>query len=184
MVLVILLVVPGLRLTLSSWVHGTVIKTGLLTPKPEKTGIFLQEEDYQMIVENEMGEVSSLHIWKDKVLFVNFWATWCAPCLAEMPEIDKLYQLSREANIQFLMISTDQDWDKAKTYIRNKQYSFPIYRLKSSVPSVFYAKTIPATYVIAAGGELRLKKFGMASYYNEDFIDFLKSLYTSELKNS
>lgn len=182
-ILLVLLLVPGLRLTVAAWMQTAVLKTGLLKAQPTDTQVFLTNLDYQMTLEKASGELVQLQDWEDQVLFINFWATWCAPCLAEMPDINNLYgKAQSNPKIQFVMISTDEDWEKAKGLIQKKEYDFPIYRLRSAVPASLYSKSIPATFVVAPGGEIKLQRQGMASYDHSQFLDFLNSL-TTPLKN-
>ena len=72
-----------------------------------------------------------------KVLFVNFWATWCAPCRAEMPEIDAYYQQHREQGLVVLALSTDELADEPKVREAAKPFSFDVAMLKAARVSGF-----------------------------------------------
>ena len=117
-----------------------VLWTGIMTPDIE---LPLEEQmpaDYDWQIVSLNGETVDLNDLKGKVLFINFWATWCPPCVAEMPNIHSLYKKYKKVesdSIVFLMISVDDDWQKVKDFISRKEYTFPVYRLDSHLPSVF-----------------------------------------------
>src|SRR5919112_4123771 len=60
------------------------------------------------------GNKLDIQTFKGKKVFVNLWATWCPPCRAEMPSIEKLYQASDKEKAQFVMLSLDNDFESAK----------------------------------------------------------------------
>ena len=93
----------------------------------------------------EAGELSNTPI------FLNFWATWCKPCLLEMPSIAKLYKEYQTEDIRFLIVNTE-DADAVQTYEAKKQTGLPHYTLNSS--GTIPIKTIPLTYLINENGEV------------------------------
>ena len=177
LLLVTILVIPSWRLFVASNLQKGMLLTGLFQARPQPLEEVLNEADHQMLLEDVNGEIHSLKQWQGQVLFINFWASWCAPCLAEMPDINNLYlKTQHEPKIQFLMISTDQDWAKARQLVANKEFQFPIYRLRSDMAPTLSSASIPATFVVAPDGQIALKKQGMASYNHSSFLEFLKDL--------
>jgi len=173
--LVVILLVPSWRLTLASLVQSAVLKTGLLKPKVEATGVTLGAADYQVTLEAANGQLLSLDEWQGQTLFLNFWATWCAPCLAEMPDLEALYQeLNQHPNLKFAFISTDKDWEKAKSFMTRKGYEMPLYRVVGG-SALFNVSTLPTTMVINNAGELVVNRQGMAQYHSQEFMKFLKA---------
>lgn len=83
------------------------------------------------------GRPFSLERAKGRVLLINFWATWCGPCRAEMPEIDAYYKLHRERGLEVLALSTDELNDESKVREAAKPYTFPVAMLKTSQLSGF-----------------------------------------------
>jgi thiol-disulfide isomerase/thioredoxin len=69
---------------------------------------------------------------RGRVLLVNFWATWCAPCRAEMPEIESYYQARRQAGLEVLALSVDDLADEAKVRSVARSFSFPVAMMKAS----------------------------------------------------
>ena len=104
---------------------------------------------------------------------MNMWATWCPPCIAEMPDIHELYKDVASEDIVFVMLSLDDDPQKAKDFIAQKKYTFPVYFLNSPLPKVYSSNSIPTTYVISPEGKIVSKNYGMANYNNSSFKKFL-----------
>ena len=109
-----------------------------------------------------------------KILFVNFWATWCTPCLKEIPSIIELYDKYKN-HIVFLCIS-NEDTQTIKAYLEKSNQDFPVYRQTGNLPSDFYAQGIPATFVISKDRKILLKHIGSANWAHEDVIAFLDDL--------
>lgn len=72
------------------------------------------------------GKKVSLSELKGKVVLLNFWATWCGPCRAEMPGLNKLYQELREKGLVVLAISVDASDKPVKEFMKDKKFSFPV----------------------------------------------------------
>ncbi|MEH0158671.1 TlpA disulfide reductase family protein [Limibacter armeniacum] len=132
--------------------------------------------DYNLQLEDMEGDVMSLQDLKGKTLFINFWATWCPPCVAEMPEIYELYSEMKNEEIAFVMISVDEDPLKLQKFLERKAYDFPVYQLKSSVPEVFQSSSVPTTFIVSPDGKIVLKHAGMASYNNDKVKTLLRNI--------
>lgn len=112
-----------------------------------------------------------------KVVFLNIWATWCPPCVAEMPNIERLYQKVGSDKIAFVMLSVDREGrDKVKRYIDKKGYSFPVYLPLSQLPQAFYSPSIPSTFIISPEGHIVARQEGMAAYDTPEMQAFLQSM--------
>jgi thiol-disulfide isomerase/thioredoxin len=112
--------------------------------------------------------------FKDKVVFINFWATWCPPCIAEMPTIEKLYQKYKD-KIGFALISNEDIGMIAEFKNRNK-YTFPVYQIEMDIPEVFNLTIIPATFIISPDRKIALKHVGGANWSHEDVMKYLDEL--------
>jgi len=140
--------------------------------KIEKKPVRLDFKLYDQ--EGNVIEVSQL---RGKTIFINIWASWCPPCIAEMPGINKLYQqLKDDPNIKFLMISVDEEQKKALELHHRKEFDFPIYFPASRLPDALSYQSIPSTFVISPEGYIVYQKEGMASYNHPSFQNFLNGL--------
>ncbi|MDA0379241.1 MAG: TlpA disulfide reductase family protein [Bacteroidetes bacterium] len=119
----------------------------------------------------------SVHLsaFEGKTIFLNLWATWCAPCLAEMPYIQRLYETMKE-EVVFVTIATDDDEEVARRFIEARGYTFPVYRVAGPMPELYRSPTLPTTWVISPGGKLATVHAGMANYDTKGFRRFLRSL--------
>ena len=132
--------------------------------------------DLNFKVKTLEGEYLNIASLEGKTIFMNFWATWCAPCVAEMPSIEALWEQNKQDGIAFLLVSTDDEIDKIKAFIERKGYSFPVYQIASPLPATFDASAIPATFVVSPQGNLVYKHIGIANYDTNDFHDFLDDI--------
>jgi thiol-disulfide isomerase/thioredoxin len=174
-VVFLLLYITGLHTTVIGTLQSFVLKTGLIRPdiNPDEE---LGWAEYRFPLVTSTGENVSLEAYRGKVVFINFWATWCPPCVAEMPDINRLYEKLDGENIVFLIISLDEDFDKAIKFVKKRGFSFPIYSPVSYVPDEFHSQVIPTTFVVSPEGKIMVKKQGMAEYNSRKFRDFLLSL--------
>jgi len=188
-VIAITLYATGLHTEVIGFAQRGLLETGLLNPDLEKKGAELNsssvseglqtehnpEASFDLKLRDENGNIVSLNQFKGKVIFINFWATWCPPCVAEMPAINKLYQEMGD-KIAFVMLSRDKSFEKAISFKQRKEYSLPIYTLASQLPPLYQSTALPTTFVIDADGKLALTHKGMADYNTEEFKSFLNSL--------
>ncbi|QJD96081.1 TlpA family protein disulfide reductase [Mucilaginibacter robiniae] len=120
------------------------------------------------------GKTISLSSLKGKVVFINFWATWCPPCRAEMPGIDQLHQqLSSQKNIVFMMIDADDFSKGAVSFMRQNHYILPLYKPSGLIPENIYTGTLPTTAISDRKGRLIFHHEGVADYSNSNFKSYL-----------
>lgn len=126
---------------------------------------------------NGTGKLLDLGELKGKVVFLNFWATWCPPCRAEMPSIHKLYeQFKDDKEVIFIFVDADSDFAKAQQYMDKKGYKLPVYVAASSIPEQLFAGSLPTTVVFDKQGRISYHEEGAADYGNSKFIDFIRKL--------
>ncbi|WP_241499029.1 TlpA family protein disulfide reductase [Rufibacter ruber] len=123
------------------------------------------------------GRVVSFESLRGKVIFLNIWATWCPPCIAEMPNIQSLYEKVGSEEIAFVMLSVDRKGlDKVKKFIARKGFTFPVYLPISQIPEEFNSPSIPSTYIISPEGKIVAQQSGMAEYDTPEMRNFLLKL--------
>ncbi len=97
-----------------------------------------------------------------KVVLINYWATWCPPCIAEMPSLQKLYN-DYNKDVAFFFVTTDDDPELNK-FMNDKSYNFPIYRSLSATPKPLNGTSLPTTYLIDKKGHIVIEKTGAADW--------------------
>ena len=183
------------RETLSNFAFIIVLALLLFTPLGFQARVFvsrffsfspseLVEEEQQLLSNyhwklNDIdGNELSFEDNKRKVILVNFWATWCPPCVAEMPSLHELY-LDYHDKIAFVFITSDEK-EKVRKFINKKAYAFPIYFENSPTPKVFSSDNIPTTYIIDASGKIRVKMTGAADWNSSATRKLLDALILKE----
>lgn len=123
---------------------------------------------------NGLGEVVDMAQFKGKKVFVNLWATWCPPCRAEIPSIESLGSKFDRSKVEFVMLSLDDNFEKAKNYAANNNMKLPIYYPASNLPQLFVTEGIPMTVIFNEKGEILFNQVGSADYDTKMFQDMLK----------
>lgn len=167
------LYITGYHTQVIGYIQQTALSTGLFKPTTEFETV--SEADFDFKLTNVAGRSIDFESFKGKTIFINIWATWCPPCIAEMQDIQGLYE-KVGSNVEFVMLSVDKNKFKARQFVQDKEYDFPVYFLKSDLPSIYNARSIPTTYVISPEGNIVAERHGMAKYNSEEFRSFLLSL--------
>ena len=176
------LYVTGLHTEVLGFLQRGILATGLMNPDlEEKEDLAMNNAnptaDFNMNLINSKGERVAMKDLKGKVIFMNVWATWCPPCVAEMPGINKLYKDVDKDKVAFIMVSVDQDFQKAIDFNERKGYDFEIYKLHGGMPVMYQTQSIPSTFLINAEGKLVMTHLGMGDYNTNKFRKFLKEQY-------
>jgi peroxiredoxin len=130
-------------------------------------------------LKNTAGKTVRLSNYRGKVVLVNFWATWCAPCLAEMPELVKLQREHRARGLQIIGVAhpTDKAVQVMKT-IRRLKVSYPVLFGDEKTLALFeVADVLPVTVIIDRSGKVRGRIIGILT--PEEFDEQIKPLLRS-----
>ena len=128
----------------------------------------------QFAMLNAAGQTIDLKSFAGKKVFVNLWATWCPPCRSEMPSIEKLYASVDTSKTAFVMLSLDDDFEKAKTYVTQNGLSLPVYYPQGTQqPELFNVRGIPSTFIFDEKGQLIKTMEGSDNYDTEAYRQLL-----------
>lgn len=176
--IIVLLYYSGLLINIISFTQTALLKTGIADASIASSvaGTTKETLDYNFSISSLDGNQIPFSTFKDKTIFLNIWATWCGPCRAEMPAIQKLYD-DTPKDVVFVMLSVDpqEQPQKVSSYVKSKGFTFPVY-IATGLPEQINVKSIPATFVIAPDGTIAYRNTGMANYNTKKFKSFLGGL--------
>lgn len=121
------------------------------------------------------GKKVAFSQFNGKVVFLNFWATWCPPCVAEMPSIQNLYDSLKNDNVAFVLIA-DENKRTVQNFMKKNRFTFPVYVQGKDLPDLFNTRRIPATYILDQKGTVVFKHVGSAKWDDEACLRFFRSL--------
>lgn len=154
-----------------------LLATGLLKPAFEIDVDQMRDAGTEFYFADETFETKSLANYSEKVVFLNVWASWCAPCIAEMPSIENLYNSFRDRDeFAFILVSMDEDFSDAQRFMESQDLDMPYFHYRGRDREVFQSDLIPTTYVITPDGKIAMEKQGMAKYDTSTFMEFLEKL--------
>ena len=120
------------------------------------------------------GNALSLDTLKGKTIFINYWATWCRPCIAEMPDIDAAAKILEGDDFVFLAAS-DEAIDKIRNYVDQVDFSFQFVRSETSVFDLDI-KALPTTMIIDKQGNIVYNEAGAKKWNSDTEINKLKEI--------
>lgn len=120
------------------------------------------------------GNHVKLGDFEGKVMLINLWATWCPPCRAEMPSLEKLYA-DYGSKVEFLLVSNENP-EPIREYIEKKKYTFPVYLTLSAPPASMETKSIPTTFILNKDGQQVFNKSGAFDWNSKKVRDYLDAL--------
>ncbi|MGB5498498.1 MAG: TlpA disulfide reductase family protein [Maribacter sp.] len=139
-----------------------------------KTELQMPVENLDWQLADARGDEINFKNAKGKVVLINFWATWCPPCVAEMPSLQRLYEDYNE-KVVFMFVAQDKV-EKVSAFLAKNGYSLPVYYSKTEAPSVLTSKTIPTTYVINKEGKIIIAETGVADWNSDKVRKILDGL--------
>lgn len=154
-----------------------LLATGLITPSYEINEGEMRDAGTEFYFSDESFETKSIAQYRGKVVFLNIWASWCPPCIAEMPSIASLYdQMKDDDDVEFLLVSMDENFEDAKMFMTSRDFDMPIYHYRGRDRETYPSDLIPTTYVITPDGRIAMEKKGMAKYDSPEFVEFIEKL--------
>lgn len=113
--------------------------------------------DFQL--QDLQGKDVRLSDFRGKIVFLNFWATWCPPCREEMPSMEELYRAMRGRPFVMLAVSVDNDPEQVRRFQKASAYSFPILLDHENRVAALYGTTgVPETFLIGPDGSLVFRR--------------------------
>ncbi|HMC00190.1 MAG TPA: TlpA disulfide reductase family protein [Flavobacteriaceae bacterium] len=121
--------------------------------------------DFDWKLRDISGTKINLKDYKGQVIFLNLWATWCPPCIAEMPSVQALYNDYNDKIVFFLV--TDEETEIIEKFLEKNGYDFNIQQPLSESPELLKSSSIPRTFLIDKEGNILINKSGAANWNSE-----------------
>ncbi|WP_420601171.1 TlpA family protein disulfide reductase [Flagellimonas sp.] len=132
----------------------------------------LEDYDWQLVDLN--GDGIDFETNRGEVVLINFWATWCPPCVAELPSLEKLHDDYGD-RVKFAFVTNEQP-EKVSPFLQKKKSKIPVYFEVSSTPDELFYRSIPATYIISKSGKIVVDERGAANWNSERTRNLLDKL--------
>jgi cytochrome c biogenesis protein CcmG/thiol:disulfide interchange protein DsbE len=159
------LLTPGRALALAFLLAAGGVVVALVASAQRPTGVGPIEVSGPMppIEEpsiNDMGRVSP-SLYRDKIVLVNFWASWCGPCRKEQPALSRLWEEYRDRGVRFLGVDFKDDRAAGLAYLDEFEVAYPSVEDPTGIIAHrFGVPYLPATVLVGADGEMRLRLVG------------------------
>jgi peroxiredoxin len=123
------------------------------------------------------GQQVSLQQYRGKVVFLNFWATWCIPCREEMPGLEQLHQKYQSEGLVVLAIDLKESAEQVKTFFQKHGLSFPsLLDQQGSVFRDYLVAGMPTTYLIGRDGKLFARGIGGRDWTRAEAQELIRTL--------
>lgn len=132
--------------------------------------------DYGWSIRPVGGEETSLERFRGEVLFINLWASWCRPCVAELASIERLREsLADVPEVRFLMISPESERG-VRRFLRRRSFDLPFYTEAQRMPGAYGLRALPTTFVVDRAGRLVLVHRGAADWDTDRVRNAIRAL--------
>ena len=159
-VFIALLLIPQTRTPIQVAVNK--LKVAVWSPSISDTEDQEQVAPFDYAVQELNGTPKRIAIGQGKVTFLSYWATWCPPCIAELPGIQELYTDYGD-RIDFVLV-TQEETEKVQRFITKKGYDLPVYIPQMQVPELLQSNSLPTNYIIDEKGNIIIKETGAADW--------------------
>lgn len=136
----------------------------------------LDDQDYDIDLKGINVPDANLKDFKNKkTLFLNFWGTWCAPCRAEWPSIQELYN-DKKNKVDFVLIAVQDEEEAVKKFLKENNYSVPVYIAESPLSKNLLPSVFPTTYLLDIDGRILLKETSTRNWNSKTANDFIDNV--------
>ncbi len=124
------------------------------------------------------GTPVRLSDYRGRVVFLNFWATWCPPCRDEMPSMESLYQRLKGRDFEMLAVSIDSKGvDRVQSFVATYAVTFPVLLDPNKKTYSLYGLTgVPETFIIGKNGDIMLKIIGPRNWMKKQWLDYFDGI--------
>jgi thiol-disulfide isomerase/thioredoxin len=131
--------------------------------------------DYALGVQDLAGTSVPMSLYSGRVLVLNFWATWCGPCLAEMPSLERLQAATSGLNVALACLTHEKP-EVVRKFVEKRDLTLPIFVFEGDPPACFRSRAIPATFILDKAGKIVMRHFGAARWDDPSVVTFVRGL--------
>ena len=157
-VLIVLIIIPQTRQPIQVFLNRIIAFSPSEISQSDRETL----KDYEWYFKNENNQTVNFTQSEGKPVLVNYWATWCAPCIAEMPDLQELYSDYKD-EVDFYFITSEKP-KTVEAFLDKENYNLPVYYFLSSPPDLLTSSSLPTTFLINGRGEIVMKKTGAANW--------------------
>jgi thiol-disulfide isomerase/thioredoxin len=163
MAVIALLIIPKTRHNIQIGLHKVLsyINQSSLIDKEDR--LVITTSNWKLM--SDTNTTLDFEATQGKVVFINFWATWCPPCIAEMPSLQSLYDDYND-DVVFLFVTSD-DFEKVNKFKVKNEFNFKTYKPLNKGPEALATSSIPRTFVINKNGEIVIDESGALDWNSE-----------------
>lgn len=158
LVAIALLVLPQTRVPIQAFVQRLIA----WSPSEIASEDRITLNDYRWSLRSLSAEEINFSVSEGSVVLINFWATWCPPCIAEMPSLQQLYDRYGD-RVDFYFV-TDEKISVVTQFLQKKGYKLPVYITNSTPPEALQTRSLPTTILISKEGNIVMRKEGAANW--------------------
>lgn len=134
------------------------------------------------VLEDLNGKKRNLIDYSGKVILLNFWATWCGPCIEEMPSLEKLYNIFKDKGFVVLAVSIDQGGiNVVKNFVKENNLTFPVLLdVNHEIWKKYNVTGIPASFLISHKGIIKGYGIGSREWDNDTATELVRTLISDK----
>lgn len=139
-----------------------------------ESAVTVDEADYDVQLKGINTSSTNLKNFKgNKILFLNFWGTWCGPCRTEWPSIEALYK-EKKNEMDFVLIAMMDKEEDVRKFIKENNYTAPVYLAESPINGKILPKVFPTTFILDKDGRILMKETSTKDWNAASVHEFLK----------
>lgn len=141
-----------------------------------ESAVTVDEADYDIHLKGINTSSTNLKNFRGKkLLFLNFWGTWCAPCREEWPTIQKLYD-SKKDKADFVLIAMMDKEDNVRKFLKENNYTVPVYIAESPINEKILPKVFPTTFLLDKNGRILQKENTTKDWNSKSVHEFIDNV--------
>ncbi|MCQ4035442.1 TlpA family protein disulfide reductase [Kaistella montana] len=141
-----------------------------------ENAITLQDSDMDIQLKGiNVASTNLKNLKGNKLIFLNFWGTWCPPCREEWPTIQKLYETKKD-KVDFVLIAMQDEEEAVVKFMKENNYTVPVYIAQSPISNNVLPKVFPTTFLLDKNGRILLKEDASKDWNSKSVHGFIDNV--------